>query len=63
MNDRRRESLERRMDTRFDGVDRRLDSIDSRVENKLERHVRWTIGIQVTMFALIVGGLDAMLTR
>lgn len=52
-------SLEGRVDRRFDAIDRRFEA----VENELQYHFRWTIGIQVTMFALIVGGLVAMLTR
>lgn len=48
--------LERRCEARFDVVDRRLESLNE----KVDRHFTWLVGIQVTTLVAIVG---ALLTR
>ena len=47
--------LERRCEARFDVVDRRLESLNE----KVDRHFTWLVGIQVTTLIAIVGTLLA----
>jgi uncharacterized Rmd1/YagE family protein len=47
--------LERRCEARFDVVDRRLESLNE----KVDRHFTWLVGIQVTTLVAIVGALLA----
>lgn len=47
--------LERRCEARFDVVDRRLESLNE----KVDRHFTWLVGIQVTTLIAIVGALLA----
>jgi len=55
-------NLERRVDTRFEGVDRRFDTVDRRIDaldDKVSRQFVWLVGLQVTALLAIVGALLA----
>lgn len=57
--DQRFSELEDRVDARFDAVDRRFERIDTRLdrlEDRMSRQFVWTVGILITMLAIIVGG-------
>jgi hypothetical protein len=50
-------SLERRMDERFTTLDDKVDRNAAEIRTQMSRDFRWTIGIQVTMFATLVAAL------
>ncbi|MCC7043202.1 MAG: hypothetical protein IT183_05040 [Acidobacteria bacterium] len=63
----RLEHLEARMDQRFSAVDVRLTALDQRIgtvetrlEQKLDSHFRWLVGIQFAMFVTLVASLVAI---
>jgi hypothetical protein len=71
------QSLEHRIDARFEATDRRFEAIDRRfdtverridvLDEKMSRHFVWLAGLQVTTLVATVGALvaivSAMLTR
>jgi len=51
-------SLEARMDRRFEAIDRRFETIDghlSALDQKVTRHFFWLVGILVTTLATVIG--------
>ena len=56
-------SLEARMDRRFEGIDRRFEVFDRRLETldaKMSRQFVWLVGIQVTTLIAVAGGFAAV---
>jgi hypothetical protein len=56
------QSLEERMDRRFDNIDVRFVGIDQRLDGldaKLSRHFTWLVGLYVTTLIAIVAALIA----
>jgi hypothetical protein len=55
--DLRMQSLEDRMDRRFEHVDHRLDNLDS----KMTRQFTWLVGLQVTSLVAIAGAIFGLM--
>jgi chromosome segregation ATPase len=61
--DKRFEQVDKRfeqVDTRFEQIDRRFEQVDGRLiglDQKIDRHFTWLVGIQVAVLVSVVGAL------
>ena len=61
------QSLEARMNRRFEQIDRRfevfdqrLEALDAKLDAKMSRHFVWIVGIQITSLIAMAGGFAAV---
>ena len=63
------QSVERRMNQRFDVVDRRFEAIDRRFEGvdrrleTMESSIHWVIGAQITLVVAMLGAAVGLIVK